>query len=85
MKPYFDATLNVATREQANAAVDLACHHSTRPGIAMRSSAQSCADDAAKFFAEGRYGYAHEWAVESLRYSVGIMHPDYIRLQKERR
>ncbi len=85
MKPYFDATLNIATREQAHAAVHVARGHAENTHKPMQSSAQACVGRAAEFLAEENYGFAHEWACMSLEYSVGIMHPDYIRLQNERR
>ncbi len=39
------------------------------------SSAAMCAGMARKFIQESKPGFAHEWACESLRYSVGILSP----------
>ena len=85
MNPPFDARLNIATLEQADAAVALAIDLATSPGVAMRDSAQECAEAAAGFLEDENAGFAHEWACQSLAYSVGIFSEHYIRLQKERR
>lgn len=86
MKPLFDASKNIATAEQAFDAVLLATRLAEQMDPAkMKSSAVHCAELASKFAIEGRFGYAHEWACESLAYSVGILHPDYRRLMTERR
>ncbi len=32
-----------------------------------------------RFLGEEKWGFAHEWAMESIAHSVGIFHPDYLR------
>lgn len=45
----------------------------------MSSSAELCLDDARSLLADGNIRAAGERACESLAYSVGVLHPDYIR------
>jgi hypothetical protein len=75
----FNAYKNQATEPQAYEALRLAQIHAETTTKPMKSSAASCAKDAAEFFNQGRFGFAHEWALESLRYSVGILHPDFTK------
>jgi hypothetical protein len=63
------------TEAEAYEALRLAQLH-TRQG-AMQSSAELCAADALECFNAGDYGHAHERAVKSLAYSVGIFSPVY--------
>jgi hypothetical protein len=79
----FDATKNTATEAQAYEAMRQAQCNEHKG--AMRSSAKHCAEESARFFNAGMFGYAHEWACESLRYSVGILHPAYQAAVKEGR
>lgn len=44
---------------------------------AMQSSALLCLQDAIKLINEGKYDYALNRAIESLKYSVGIFGKDY--------
>jgi hypothetical protein len=45
----------------------------------MESSARLCLTAAVELFDDGDLTAAHYRALKSLQYSVGIMHPDYIR------
>jgi hypothetical protein len=45
----------------------------------MASSALLCYSDALKLLEKGDRHYAEKRALKSLAYSVGILHPDYIR------
>lgn len=47
----------------------------------MRSSAQSCLEDAKRHAEQGNGAFAARWAIWSLGYSVGVFHPDYTRAQ----
>lgn len=73
-----DARDNKATETQAYEALRLAQIHAHKGQMA--SSARSCAVDAEAFFNKGMFGYAHEWARQSLRYSVGVFHDDFAKL-----
>lgn len=46
---------------------------------ATNDSARLCFDDMAKMMEEGRPHYACNRALESLRHSIGILHPDYVK------
>lgn len=46
----------------------------------MVSSAQLCLDDAIALAAEGKDAQAQRRALRSLAYSVGIGHPDFVRV-----
>ena len=50
-----------------------------RLGGAMESSARLCLEDAVRASDEGRLDDARAWAVRSLRYSVGVFDPDYVK------
>jgi hypothetical protein len=76
-----DARDNKATEAQAYDALRAAQIHAETTTKPMKSSAKSCAVDAEAFFNKGMFGYAHEWACESLKYSVGIFHADYERIR----
>lgn len=43
----------------------------------MESSARLCLADAISLYDKGDTEYAKKRALESLRYSIGILHPDY--------
>lgn len=43
----------------------------------MESSARLCLADAIVLYDHACYDDAHERALKSLKYSVGILHPDY--------
>lgn len=43
----------------------------------MESSARLCLADAISLYDNGDYQYAKNRALDSLRYSIGILHPDY--------
>ena len=73
----FNAYKNTANETQAFEALRLAQMHAETTTKPMKSSAASCAAEAEAFFNKGMFGFAHEWACESLRYSVGILHADY--------
>ena len=45
---------------------------------AMESSARLCLADAVALYDVGDYDAAHQRALKSIAYSVGIMHPDYV-------
>lgn len=75
----FNAYKNTATETQAFEALRLAQINAETTAKPMKSSAESCAKDAEAFFNKGAFGFAHEWACESLRYSVGILHADYAK------
>jgi hypothetical protein len=46
-------------------------------GAVMASSARFCFADAMKCEDEGNLESAKMWAIKSLAYSVGVLHPDY--------
>lgn len=48
----------------------------------MVSSARLCLADAVKLADEGELGYARERAIQSLKYSVGVFHPDFAKASK---
>jgi len=56
--------------------IDLARKHVNNQAE-MRSSAVSCLDDAIGQQLVGNDDNARSWALSALKYSVGIMHPDY--------
>jgi len=78
--PMNDARNNKATETQAYSALRIAQIHAETTTKPMKSSAVHCAQEAERFFNEGRFGFAHEWAKESLRYSVGVFHPDFAKV-----
>lgn len=55
--------------------------HSQNENIVMKSSALACLEDAKKAADRYMYATARNWAAKSLAYSVGISHPDYIRVK----
>lgn len=75
----FDATKNPATEAQAYEALRMAQINAELTTKPMKSSAAHCAEEAEKFFNKCMFGYAHEWACESLKYSVGVFHPAYLK------
>lgn len=56
--------------------IDLARKHADN-GAAMQSSAQLCLADAIEQQLAGSDVNARTWAQMSLKYSVGIFHPDF--------
>lgn len=48
-------------------------------GAAMESSARLCLADAVRLADDGDLQYARARAIDSLRYSIGILHPDFDR------
>lgn len=70
-----DARNNKATETEAYEALRLAQIEAERTTKPMKSSAVHCVGEAERFYNSGMFGYAHEWAKESLRYSVGVFHP----------
>jgi hypothetical protein len=48
-------------------------------GATMASSALSCIADAERLLAAGKEDLARGWCVRSLKYSIGILHPDFVR------
>lgn len=48
----------------------------------MESSARVCLSDANHLFDRGLLDYAKKRALESLKYSIGILHQDYIKATK---
>ena len=73
----FNAYKNQATEAQAYEAMRLAQMNAETTTKPMKSSAEHCVKECERFFNEGMFGFAHEWAVESLRYSVGVFHKDF--------
>lgn len=65
------------TEQTAADLIALAAQHHTEG--AMFSSAAFALDQAGERLAEGRPELAIDWAVRSLRYSVGIFHPNHAR------
>jgi len=57
-------------------AINLASRH-IQNDAAMQSSAVLCLKDAVKLANSGDYKSAKIRALKSLRYSVGVFHPDY--------
>jgi hypothetical protein len=51
-------------------------------GGSMESSALLCLTQAIEHRDAGAYDLARQWAIRSLSYSVGILHPDYQRASK---
>jgi hypothetical protein len=49
----------------------------------MDSSARLCLNAAIAAKDDGSYTFAKIWARKSIKYSVGIMHPDYIKATKD--
>ena len=41
------------------------------------TSSELCLNDAKELLASGKEGYATDRAIDSLRFSVGVFHPDY--------
>ncbi len=56
--------------------VELAAKHLSTP-CAMKSSAELCYSDAVRMLANGELTAARMWALKSLDYSIGILHPDH--------
>lgn len=56
--------------------IQLAKKHANN-GAPMQSSAQLCLKEAIDLQQQGKYEAARNLAVKSLRYSVGVFHPDY--------
>lgn len=48
----------------------------------MESSARLCLQDAINLMNKGELTYARNRALDSLRYSIGILHSDYIKASK---
>ena len=48
----------------------------------MESSARLCLADSIKLLNQGDMVSARRRALDSLQYSIGILHPDYIRATK---
>jgi hypothetical protein len=63
-------------KELAEQAIALA-RKNINSRCAMPGSAAKDLEDALNTFDKGMYDSAQMWAVSSLRYSVGIFHPDY--------
>lgn len=63
----------------AEKAIAIAAYHfsSRSATIVMASSARLCLEDARELLQQGREDEAKRRALDSLRYSVGILHPDY--------
>lgn len=61
--------------------LDLARKHVNNMAV-MQSSAASCLDDAIAQDLKGNDENARMWAQASLRYSVGVFHPDYKATQE---
>jgi hypothetical protein len=57
--------------------IQLAAEHAD--SASMASSAHLCLDDARSLMARGDYQNAKRRATDSLRYSLGILHPDFPR------
>lgn len=75
----FNAYKNPATEAQAYEALRSAQINAETTTKPMKSSAEHCAKEAEAFFNRGMFPFAHEWACESLRYSVGVFHKDFVR------
>jgi hypothetical protein len=78
----FDATMNTATETEAYETLRKAQIHAETTTKPMKSSAVHCAKEAEAYFNRGMFGFAHEWACESLKYSVGILHPEYEQVRR---
>lgn len=50
---------------------------STDLGVSQHSNAAACLRDAKQAWYTRNYKSARMWALKSLKYSVGILHPDY--------
>lgn len=70
--------MNPITETQAYEAVRLAQLNAHKGQLA--SSAALCAQDALACFNAGDFAHAFSRARESLRYSVGVFHPDYAKV-----
>jgi len=65
----------MVTREQALEAVSKAISHMGKG--AMVSSAKVALEDVTVLLSKGEWAYAFNRAMDSLAYSVGILHQDY--------
>ena len=57
--------------------INLARKHASN-GSEMQSSAMLCLKDALSLFAQNKFTEARNRSLTSLRYSIGVLHPDYI-------
>lgn len=57
--------------------IALARFHVMDRTCAMQSSAELCLADAVRCYDAGEYEFARMRAIDSLRYTVGMFHPDY--------
>lgn len=81
----FDALKNTATEAQAYEAMRQAQMAAELTEKTGKSSAELCVKEAEAFFNKGMFGFCHEWAMESLRHSVGVFHPTYTKVAKHAR
>jgi hypothetical protein len=58
--------------------INLARRHIGK-GAAMESSARLCLEDAVRLYDAGNYPAARARAIRSMGYTIGILHPDYIK------
>lgn len=56
--------------------INLARKHASN-GSEMQSSAMLCLQDALCLFAQNKFAEARNRSLASLRYSIGVLHPDY--------
>jgi hypothetical protein len=64
-----------------SAVIALARKHVLADEVAMRSSAEHCLAEALSAQEKGSLEYAKQWALRSLKYSVGVFHADYKRAE----
>lgn len=63
--------------------IELAARHALATSKGMRSSAMLALTDARNMAGQGNLRDARNRALDSLRYSVGILHADYARALKQ--
>jgi hypothetical protein len=71
------------TADKATQALRLARKYvGSNPASGYQESARICLADANELFDAYDYTYAYKAAVKSLAYSVGVFHPEYVKLTK---
>lgn len=72
--------MKTITETQAYEALRLAQIHAERTTKPLKTSAASCVQDAERCFNAGDFACTLSRARESLRYSIGVFHPDFAKV-----